>query len=380
MAVLRRLWIFVLLFLFCLPSLLSIGLSGRVMGMIVYQPGKTIMNQYTILGANGPVAVALDAGPFTNITLSDVIDDKFDLIINFPENERIPTGWHSFSLSVQELSTATGGGIAALTSASKAFQVEVYSYQKEIAAELIAPSANVGTPITFQVAVQSRSYQDIDRVSSEMTILDKESHVVGKRTTDEQPLPSLSSVTLTAAPFPTESLPANEYRAQAVVFYDGQELYLNKTFKIGAIDVALLNYSSALEKGFNEFRIEVESRWGDLLQNVYAKVFLNEQELLQTSSISLAPWEKGLLKSIAKVDLLPGNYAGKIQLFFEGEMREFPMAFLVREAVAPEKPGAPFLLLTALGLGLLLLVALLFIFLQRQRQRRMPETGGKKKS
>src|SRR3989338_7148335 len=154
-----------------------------------------------------------------------------------------------------------------------------------------------------------------------------------------------------APPFPTKGLEANEYSARAMVFYDGQELALNSSFKIGAIDISLLNYSQVLEQGFNEFFVEVESRWGDVLKNVYAKEFLNDEEILPTPSISLNPWEKGVLKSIAKVDLLPGSYAGKIELFFEGEMKEMPITVLVKEAVAPPKQKVPLLLITTLLLG-----------------------------
>ncbi|MDP3640504.1 MAG: hypothetical protein Q8R53_04890 [Nanoarchaeota archaeon] len=373
-----RVFIIVVLFLLCLPSLLAIGLSGRPLGTIAFQPGKTITNHYTVLGVSGPVALAVDSGPFSNISVSELMDNEFDLSINFPQNERVPTGQYSFALSVRELVGGATEGIGSLTAVSKVFQVEVYSYEKEIAAELIAPSVNEGTPINFKVSVESRSYQDIDAISSEITVFDKENHSIGKLTIDEQPLPSLSSIMLRAPPFPTTGLEANEYQARAVVFYDGKELHLNGTFKIGAIDIALLNYSQVLEQGFNEFFIEVESRWGDVLKNVYAKVFLNDEEILQTPSFSLNPWEKGVLKSIAKVDLLPGSYVGKIQLFFEGEMKEVPITVLVQEATAPERPKFPVLLITTLVLSALLVIVLVIFILQMKRRNERAITAPEK--
>ena len=378
MAVRSRFWLFSLLFLFSIPSLFAIGLSGRPLGTIPYQPGETITNHYAVIGANGPVAISVDSGPFSNITLSELKDDEFDLFINFPENERIPTGQYSFALSVRELAGESTEGIGSLTAVSKVFQVEVYSYEKEIAAELIAPSVNEGTPINFKISVQSRSYQDIDKVNSEITVFDKENRSIGKLTTDEQPLPSLSSIMLRAPPFPTKGLEANEYSARAMVFYDGQELALNTTFKIGAIDIALLNYSQVLEQGFNEFFVEVESRWGDVLKNVYAKVFLNDEEILQTPSISLNPWEKSVLKSLAKVDLLPGSYAGNIELFFEGEMKEVPITVLVKEAAAPQQQKTPLLLITTLVLSILLAIALVILLLQMKRRNERAKTEPEK--
>ena len=321
--------LFLLLIVLILPSVTALSLNGNKLGTIIYEPGKIITNHYAIADTNQEVEVSVGGELTEYLSVSEVVNNEFDLIINFPE-EIIPLGSYSFGLSVTEISDEESGGLGALVSVSKTFQVEVYSYEKEIGVSFNSPSVNEGNPVNFQLGVQSKCYQDIDSVKGEITVYDFQNKELGKLKTEEISLKSLDSQTFIAA-FDTLGLPAGSYWAKAIVYYDGQQKIVNNTFKIGNMDLVLKNYTSELKQGFSEFKVNVVNNWGNELRNVYAKLLINNQELLQTPNINLAPWKEGELKGILKVDLELGEYEGILQLFFESEMREEPIKIVVIE-------------------------------------------------
>ncbi len=327
-------FIFVLLTLLFLPLVSALSMEGIILGTIVYEPGKLIVNEYTITDTDKTVEVSLGGDLLDYITISNVSNNKFNLTIAFPDRI-ISAGSYNFQLTARETAEESAPGMGSLLSVSKRFTVEVYSNEKEISASLSAASVNLGSPVSFQVGVSSRGYQSIDKVQAEITVYNAQNESVGKINTLSQPLPALSSVTLTAT-LPTESLSAGEYHALAVVDYDGKQKTATTTFRIGAMDLIIDSYTTILQYGYSEFIINVTNNWGNELRNVYAKIFLQDQQLLQTPTMNLAPWEKGELKGLVKVDLPVGSYPGKIQLFYESEMKE---EIINIQVIEPEVPN-----------------------------------------
>ncbi|MEW5896874.1 MAG: hypothetical protein AB1668_04235 [Nanoarchaeota archaeon] len=331
--------IVLIVFLFVLPAAVAVGLSGMKLSPIIYEPGKTIVNHYTILGTDLETNVYLEGYLSKYVTLSEVSGNEFDMTIHFPD-EYLPQGSYTFSMGISEVppANAESGGISSLTSVSKTFFVEVYSLEKDIAASLQAHSVNVGKPVVFKLNVESKTYSDIDSVQGEITVFNKQNESLGKVVTKKKPLKALSSETLSAV-FDTTGLLPGEYSAKAVVFYDGKQKEAGSTFKIGNMDVLIKNYTSSFRPGFNEFNVVVVNDWGDSLRNVYVKLFVEGKELLQTPSISLAPWQEGALKSLFKIDLEPGIYDGLLQVFYEGEMKEEKIKVSVFVPLTEQIPG-----------------------------------------
>lgn len=374
----RYLLIVFAVILFVLPAATSVGLSGMKLSPIIYEPGKIIVNHYMILGTNLETSVYLEGGLSEYVTLSEVSGNEFDMTIQFP-NEYLPQGSYTFSMGVSEVppADADSGGINSLTSVSKTFFVEVYSMEKDIIASLEAPSVNVGKPVIFKLNVESKTYSDIDAITGEITILNKQNESLGKVFTKEKPLKALSSETLSAI-FDTTGLLPGEYLAKAVVFYDGKQKEVSSTFKIGNMDVIIKNYTSLFRPGFNEFNIVVINNWGDSLRNVYVKLFVNGQELLQTPSLNLAPWQEGELKSILKIDLEPGIYEGLIQVFFEGEMKEEKVKISVFVPLMEQVPGISedgnneylFVVLMSIIFIIVFVLIILAVFATKRRKKR----------
>lgn len=374
----RHLLTLFVVILFVLPAAAAVGLSGMKLSPIIYEPGKTIVNHYTILGTNLETSVYLEGGLSEYVTLSEVSGNEFDMTIQFPD-EYLPQGSYTFSMGVSEVPPADAdkGGVNSLTSVSKTFFIEVYSMEKDIVASLESLSVNVGKPVIFKLNVNSKTYSDIEAIKGEITIFNKRNESVGKVFTKEKPLKALSSETLSAV-FDTAGLLPGEYSAKAVVFYDGKQKEVSSTFKIGNMDVIVKNYTSLFQPGFNDFNVVVINNWGDSLRNVYVKLFVNGQELLQTPSIDLAPWQERELKSILKVDLEPGIYEGLIQVFFEGEMKEEKVKISVFVPVMEQVPGVSegsnngylFVVLMSVIFVIVFVLIILAVFATKKRKRR----------
>lgn len=355
------------------PSLQALSLSGKSLGIITYVPGSRIVNHYRISNTNLPVEVELSPGPFSSITVSEIVNDEFDLIIDFPAGEHIPTGGYSVALTVKEASDPGGTAISSVVAVSKVFQINVLSYKKEIRASLSAPNVNVGSNATVHLSVSSVGYPDINEVYGDLSIYDQENMLLETVTTEHKPLPGLGSVGFVHT-FPTEYLPPAEYTARAVVWYDGQQQHVNASFLIGTMDLQLKDYTAVLQQGFSEFSARVMNNWGNRLRGVYAQLFLNESMLLHTPTIELSPWEEGVLKGLVKVDVAPGRHNGTLTLFFEGESKDVPVEITVLKAPAQQvekvvqAPGVlAYLPAIAAGMVSLVLLVMLAIYLFRAR-------------
>lgn len=324
-------WMVMVFFLLLLtiPSLVALALGGSRISPVTYIPGTTITNHYIVYGTDYPVKVMVDGSVFRHITTTEIINNEFDLIISFPLGEYVPVGSHTLGLTVLE-EPPSQQGISAQVTVSKNIEVIVYSYEKDIQVSLSAPNINEGSKVIFQLGVQSVGYPDIDEVSGEIIVYDDSGTTRGSITTDKKPLQSLSGLTF-IVPFDTSTFSSGNYQAVATVWYDRKSRKTNTTFLIGNLDLILNNYTSMFQPGFNEFSVQVTSNWGNPLRNVYAKLFLNGTELVQTPSIDLEPWQQGALKALVKVDVPPGIYPGMVQLFFEGEQREIPATLTVEK-------------------------------------------------
>src|SRR3989338_166754 len=235
-----KLFIFTLsIFLFgfislSLPSALGLGLSGVKISPITYVPGQTITNHYSITETSLPTEVSLSTAPeiSTFIRTTEVKNNEFDLIIEFPETLTMEPGIYSFGLSVNEVPPSDYVGVGSYVSISKRFEMNVYSYQKYLSASFEAPSVNEANPVPFQINVQSQSYADIDNIKGQITVYDNKNQELAEIITPEISLESLTSQIVTAQWNTTGLLPG-DYWAKAVVFYDGKSITLNDTFKIG---------------------------------------------------------------------------------------------------------------------------------------------------
>ena len=374
----RGLIVVVVLFSVLLLSLFStsvtaLGLVGDKLGDLVFVPGKMISNKYLVTETTRPVEVNVGGEIAKYVTINKMVDNQFEMIVNFPEQIDLPVGTYWLTLTANEVDDSSeSAAIKSLLTVTKRFKVEVYSYEKEILASFNAPNVNEGFPLDFNIALQSRTYSKIDSVIADIIIYDLNNNIVGKTETKKEELPALISKTLTAS-FDTSELKVADYWAEAKINYDGKIITLNDTFKIGEMDLILKNYTAELPQGFAEFKLMVENNWGNPVKNVYAKLFIADQEMLQTPSIIIGPWGEAELSALTKIDLELGEYPAKLQLFFEDKMKEEEIQLNVVEedkiVASKEKTRILILSLTIAGLVLILLIVI-FLFYRKVKQKK----------
>lgn len=360
--------------LFMMPSISALGLAGQKIGPIDYKPGFSMTNHYSIIGTDKPIEVTANGGILPGISVSAVVDNEFDLIITFPADQYVPPGSYSFAITVKEASPLEAG-ISSQVAVSKNIEVIVYSYDKDVQASLYAPNINQGRNVTFQLGVQSMGYPDIEEVYARVNLFNSTSGKLGSVETERKFLPGLESLSFTPS-YDTQLFPSGNYYAEALVFYDGKYKTANTTFLIGTMDLILNNYTAELHPGFNEFEIIVTNGWGNGLRNVYAKLFIADQEVVQTPSIDLGPWQQGTLKAIMNIDLPPGTYGALLQLYFESERKDVPIRLVVLPSVEPiqemEKEiqvAKVWSFIPALASVIIILIIIGIFLLRRKRSR-----------
>lgn len=363
--------IFLAIVLASLPSLTALSLSGIQLGVITYHPGTTITNHYWIADTNYPVEVMVDGAPFSDITTTEVINNEFDIVINFSKDEYIPPGEYIIGLTVVEKPDSEAGGIVARVAVSKKIRIQVYSYEKDINIGLDVPNINEGRNLTLNLGVSSVGYPDINQVYGAISVYDAQDTLLGEKITPPKPLPGLESISFREK-FDSSKWPAASYKAKAVVYYDGKEKTANTSFLIGKMDLRVKDYTKQLEQGFDEFSVTVTNNWGNPLRNVYVKLIINGQELLQTPSTTMEPWQETVLKGLLEVKLNSGEYPATLQLFFEGETKDVPITITIipkpEEIVQKEVQGARSLMVVPLLITIFIIIIILGIYFFRRKK------------
>ncbi|MBU1976937.1 MAG: hypothetical protein KKA62_03225 [Nanoarchaeota archaeon] len=301
------------------PSILALDLHGQKLSPITFVPGGQIVNHYTISGTTKDVNVVVSGDLNEYYHITDVINNQFDLVIEMPETLPEP-GEYWFGLSVTEVEK-NNVGVGSLLSVNLRFKIVVPPHGKSLSVSLDAPNVNENEPVTFTLNVESKGLQEITSLSGRIKIYDADNNPLKLLAAGSGSLKPLETKSFNAV-LDTTTLDPATYSAEAVVTYDGEEKTAQKTFRIGNMDVSLLEYSQELELGFTEFQATLENNWGNKIENVYAKLFIQDQEFLQTPSVNLEPWEKKTVKGIVKTDLEPGDYKARLIVFFEDKSKE----------------------------------------------------------
>lgn len=119
---------------------------------------------------------------------------------------------------------------------------------------------------------------------------------------------------------------AGEYNATAIVDYGGAVKNENKKqFRVGGLFVDIINWTSEIIQGkINEFEIEIESKWNNDIENVYAVANVSRKggfsDFFKTPSVKLDRWTKAILIGFINAENLDtGEYEANITLFYEGK-------------------------------------------------------------
>lgn len=370
--------------IFLLPIVEAIGLISPDIGTLVYRPNYDEEFEYFVRNYNYDFVPYVSGKLSEYMILSPLLDHspgikQFNLRIKFPDKIELEPGIHIHNIGVKEVG-GPGGMVGALTAVQTRLKIEVYSKDKVIKADFDAPDANEKEIMTFRIKAQSLTYQNIAAVRGRIAIYDLENNSLASFDTNEESLASGQSKTLEADWNNSILVPGN-YRAEALVIYDGESMLLEDPFKIGTLKIRILNYTNEFISGqINEFKVEVENVWNNHVSDIYAELLIDNEKVIKTATIDLGPWEKGIINSYWNVTLAPWEYNGKIRLYYAGTYSEKN----IKVIVIKEEPRLSVENIYAIvSLGLLLLVLVLAYIIIRlnsqQRKKKKKPTKAKKK-
>lgn len=387
MSKIKKKILIILLSILLLPVIEAIGLLSPPIGTITYRPNYEEEFTFSVRNFNYGVDVSVGGDIAKYITMGPIIDQpsglkQFTLKIKFPSTIDIEPGMHIFIVGVKETGSP-GGMVGALTAVQKKFKVEVYSKERVIRADFDAPDANENEVMLFRINAKSVTYQHIALIMGRITIYDMENNILATFDTNRENLASGESKTLEAE-WNNSILVPGKYRAEALVIYDGKTITLEDPFKIGTLMIKIRNYTDEFTSGqVNEFKLEVENVWNNHVSGIYAELIVEGEKVLKTATISLDPWQRGIIDSYWNVTLAPGEYNGKIKLYYAGTYSEKNIKIIVKE------PEVRFSLEHVYGIasiGLLILVVILIVIVarlytkQKDGQKKEVKVSKKKRS
>ena len=339
------------LLILLVPSVAAVGLSGPFKPSYTYEPGLEINLTYLVINSAGGgmnISVSLEADPnyccgdTTEATQKVISQDSklsfksqyfeggegkpLNVYIKLPENIDAP-GQHAFLIRATELGT-TGTGIGAVASVRTPIFVFVRYPGKHVDVGINANDIEEGSVEKFAVRVTNRGTSPITRMFATITVYDSKNNTVATLDTNADELPTDSTRDLVAN-WDTKGKSEGAYNAVANLNYDGLGSTATTDFKIGALNLKIINYTNQATAGIiNPFDVQVESKWNEVIPNVYAVVAVKKgNEIVstfQTPSTDVQPWSTKTISGYLDANMPPGEYDLDVGVSFSGKKTSMP--------------------------------------------------------
>lgn len=307
MRIVKRGFLIVVVMLFAIMFCFNVNAVGIVGGdlnvFVDYEPGLVQQIDYNIMITNpdieeyetfatGNLAKYISVEP--RFISGDSSDLSFQATLQLPVNEKeLSAGKICGDVGVVEkVSEDTGGGvnIVTRTSAKARVCVRVLYEGKHVEAKLKIGSVNEGEILKPVVEVTNWGRENISSVNAEVFLYDTNGTEVGKTNTGSVSLGSKEEGRLESS-FSTGNIGPGEFYGKAIVYYDGESTETGEAFfRIGTLFVEVIEYSKRIFAGrINEFNIELLSKWNKELENVYARIIIEDQDV-KTMPAKLGAW------------------------------------------------------------------------------------------
>jgi len=157
--------------------------------------------------------------------------------------------------------------------------------------------ANAGDDVKYTLDIFSRGKDSII-TNSRIEVVDIKNITVETFDIGNDAILSQESVTISSK-LNTKEIGAGSYRAIAYSIYDGKVAEVEDNFRLGSLNVKILNYSRELDREkINSIFVKVQSGWNDPINNLFAEMtILETNETIKTPSVDLLPWAVKVIKS-----------------------------------------------------------------------------------
>tara|TARA_Y100000310_G_scaffold241784_1_gene245871 strand:+ start:32405 stop:33556 length:1152 start_codon:yes stop_codon:yes gene_type:complete len=283
-----------------------------------------------------------------------VIKVKLPAEIETPGKNRVLVGL---------IETGKGGGtVAGIASIRTPIDIKVPYPGVYAEISFNVQDLNINETADFVIAINNLGKEDIGNAKAVIDVLDNDEKIVEKLFTQEKKIKADTKENLEAL-FDPSKHNAGQHKAIAHVTYADKSKDLESSFKIGALNVEIINYTKTFFKDkITKFDIEIKSGWNSKIDNIFAEVrVLNNSEEVssfKTISVSLEKWEKRKISTFWDTQGLgEGTYDVEIILFYEGQRTKLVEKI---EIIAPKKEES---MLEYLTMTNLLIVAVLLLII-----------------
>ncbi len=374
--------------------LVAILIIENVVAVGITSPGRNIVIDFKpnlektlTFGARSNMATAMDVSlgvssselaEYITMSKNSVFLEtgqtkSFTVTIKFPNEIDVTPGDHKIKVTAVE--SPTGGGIAARGAVSTHFTIRIPYPGKYIRVYFDVKNVNVNEPVDFKITIRNLGTEDLKNAYGTIDVYDGFENKLRTINIEQTEVKAQSSKDILKT-MDTTSFKSGSYKAIATVYYFENKTTIEKSFKIGSLDVKLINYTKEFEKdSINKFDIEIESGWNNKIPDIYADVMIKKEgkeiASLKTPNTDLNPWGKKTISTYWDTNNIEeGEYDSVITLYYSGKktVEAGKLSVIAKKKKFLEIPG---LINTTTMLILLILILIIInvIWLMKRKKK-----------
>jgi hypothetical protein len=341
-------FLFLLFGLFMISSVYALGVT----------PGRTTIDFEPNLEKTINFDIINSEGKDLDFTLS--VDGELSEYVSF-ENNKISMssdeGKKTFSYSLKLPSTLepglrTGrviitevpedtGSLESHVSATLAVATQIYVNVpfpgKYASSKLIIYNVQPGEDVTFVFPVSSIGKLDLDVVYATVDVYNKENEKIGTFNTDSVSIPTGERKELVYKW--NYNLSIGEYRADAILNYDGGASSLEGSFIVGSKELELkeINVNDFELGQIVKFEMLVENKWSEPITDAYIETEIQDSEenivaSFKSTSYNLNPLTDEVFVSYWDTDGVEvGSYASEVSIYYGDKVTKKSLQFDVSD-------------------------------------------------
>jgi hypothetical protein len=367
----RYLFLFFIILILIKPSF-GVGIGAKVLGdRFDFEPGLEKTYDYVLIPNAG---VEMNYELYLNGDLKEYAtlshekvenldpDDAFTFSAKLELPESLEPGYHYLYVGVLESSTRGGGQLGGRTAAEDKITVRSLYSGKFLKANLGASNIAEAEPLDFKIKVDNWGIENIDYIRATVDIKDLDGAVLDTVNSNIVSLSKGQKETLKAT-WGTKGYNPGEYKAQAIVEYDGNHVETGEVdFKIGEYNILVLNYTEEFVIGkVNVFELELENRWNRQMEGVYADIEILDNSddpitSLKTTVADISGFGSSKVSAPWDVKGKPGDYKAEVDLYYSGEVFEDELSINLIDGESVEFRGNTLLLVAVMILLIIVIV------------------------
>ncbi|UZE93953.1 MAG: hypothetical protein IB618_00025 [Candidatus Pacearchaeota archaeon] len=395
----KKIFIFIFLFLFLViifnsTLITAPGIAGAVYEVLFFEPGleKTYVyhvDSNTIRPMDHYIDMNGDLTPYFTLSTSVFEDLAPGELRSFEAHMKLPQelepGEHRLYICATEAEGRTpegaGAGIGTRVRVCAVIIVISPHLGKHVEVSMDVENVAKGEDAEFKLNVFNIGTEAIDihsviDIYSQEVSAGKETKIVTLKT-DKDYLVSGQKTTLSAS-HNTSDMDIGEYKVKAILYYDGLQETVEKTFRVGELNIEILEFTEEVSQNqLNPINVKVKNGWKGEIKDIYASIEVKHPTknlviaTIKTPPTNIKAWEtRNLVAYWDTTGIETGEYDAKVVLHYEDKTTVKEGKIKVKEFVEGPAISLTAILLFMLIIAVLVLI-ILIIHMMKKRQGRV---------